>query len=185
MAKFKKGDVVRVIQTHLGVRLGDVLTINQNNSFVPYAMKDGSEFVVNEDRVVLVSKWKDPYTLCDHGNPAELNCRSCDTTAQDRKATPVWSGVLAYFPKTMRALARVSFKGSKQHHPDKEMHWDRNKSNDHLDCHMRHLLDSGADYTNRDSDGELHVVKAAWRMNAFTETVLEGQNDADQEAKPD
>ena len=27
-----------------------------------------------------MGKWKEPYNLCEHGNPAELNCKSCEPT---------------------------------------------------------------------------------------------------------
>ena len=63
------------------------------------------------------------------------------TNADERKATPVYSGCVAYFPLALAAVAKVSAEGSKQHHPDAPLHWDRAKSSDELDAMMRHVID--------------------------------------------
>jgi len=64
------------------------------------------------------------------------------TNAAERKATPVYSGFLAYFPKAIAAVARVSLAGGIQHGQTAEtLHWDRSKSGDELDALSRHLLD--------------------------------------------
>ena len=89
--------------------------------------------------------------------------------AQQRKETPVYTGALAYFPKAIAEVARVSLAGGKQHHPDEPLHWDRNKSTDELDALARHLLDAGT----LDSDGLRHSAKVAWRALANLEKELE------------
>ena len=61
--------------------------------------------------------------------------------ADERKATPVYSGCVAYFPLALAAVAKVSAEGSRQHHPDAPLHWDRAKSSDELDAMMRHVID--------------------------------------------
>ena len=63
------------------------------------------------------------------------------TDAKARKETPVYTGFVNYFPRAMCAVARVSFKGNQQHHPDKPLHWDMSKSTDELDALMRHIID--------------------------------------------
>lgn len=89
--------------------------------------------------------------------------------AQRRKDTPVYSGVLKYFPLALQEVARVSMAGNKQHNPDKTLHWDRSKSCDELDALARHLLDAG----KLDTDGQLHSAKLAWRALANLEKELE------------
>ena len=39
--------------------------------------------------------------------------------SKERKETPVYTGVLKYFPDAIMEVARVSLAGNKQHHPDK------------------------------------------------------------------
>ena len=90
--------------------------------------------------------------------------------AAERKAAPVFSGVLMYFPKTMVALARLSLAGNIQHYgPGTPLHWNREVSADHQDCMVRHAMQSGTE----DADGILHDVKAAWRALAQCEVVLD------------
>jgi hypothetical protein len=64
--------------------------------------------------------------------------------AKERKDTPVYSGVLKYFPNALAEVARVSKAGNDQHNPGKALHWDRSKSKDELDALTRHLLDRAA-----------------------------------------
>ena len=94
------------------------------------------------------------------------------TEAQKRKETPVFSGVLKYFPKALAEVARVSFAGNQQHNPDKPLFWDRSKSGDELDALTRHLLEAGT----LDTDGMRHSAKVAWRALANLEKELEGEN---------
>lgn len=94
--------------------------------------------------------------------------------AQIRKETPIFSGVLKYFPNAIKEVARVSKKGNDQHHPDKPLHWDMSKSKDELDALSRHLLDHLND--PEDEDGELHLAKVAWRSLAALERFLAGED---------
>lgn len=91
------------------------------------------------------------------------------TDAKERKATPIVSGVLDYFPLAVAEVARVSFAGNEQHNPGEPLHWDRNKSTDHADCLGRHLLERG----QIDIDGKRHTAKAAWRVLAMLQLELE------------
>ena len=92
------------------------------------------------------------------------------TKAQDRKATPVFMGVLKYFPNALKEVAKCSKAGNDQHHPDKPLHWDMAKSKDELDALTRHLIDHGVDPI--DEDGVLHLAKVAWRALAALERHL-------------
>ena len=89
--------------------------------------------------------------------------------SKERKDTPVYTGVLKYFPDAIMEVSRVSLAGNKQHHPDKPLHWDRNKSTDELDALTRHLIDAG----KIDSDGMRHSAKVAWRALANLQKELE------------
>lgn len=80
--------------------------------------------------------------------------------AQERKRIPIYSGFVAYFPRTIVALAKLSQEGNDQHHPGTPLHWDRDKSGDELDAAMRHMM-------------EHEWVAHAWRACANCEKHLE------------
>lgn len=92
--------------------------------------------------------------------------------AEKRKQCPVSSGVLAYFPKAMKAIAHCSYVGNEQHNPGQPLHWDRSKSTDEDDAMIRHFIDSlGPEKV--DADGVRHSTKCAWRALARLEKELE------------
>lgn len=93
------------------------------------------------------------------------------TDAQTRKNTPLYSGVLMYFPKALAAVAQVSKVGNDQHNPGQPLHWDRSKSTDEHDALTRHLLEAGT----VDSDGVRHSAKVAWRALAALEKEIENE----------
>jgi len=88
-----------------------------------------------------------------------------------RKATPVYSGVLKYFPNAIKYVSQVSKAGNDQHHPDKPLHWDKSKSTDEPDALVRHLIDHSVNPV--DDDGILHAGKVAWRALALLERYLD------------
>ena len=90
-------------------------------------------------------------------------------TAKERKETPVFSGVLKYFPDAIADVAKCSFKGQEQHNPGKPLAWDRSKSGDELDALSRHLIDAGT----FDTDGIRHSAKVAWRALANLQKEIE------------
>lgn len=90
--------------------------------------------------------------------------------AASRKATPVFSGVLKYFPHALKEVAKCSKAGNDQHHPDKPLHWDMDKSKDEYDALTRHLIDHTINPI--DDDGVLHLTKVAWRALAGLERYL-------------
>ncbi len=91
---------------------------------------------------------------------------------EDRKATPIFSGCLKYFPLAIAEVSRASLAGQIQHNPDKPLAWDRSKSGDELDALTRHLLEAGT----IDSDGVRHSTKVAWRALANLQKELENLN---------
>ena len=93
---------------------------------------------------------------------------------ENRKAIPVFNGVLMYFPDAIREVAKCSQAGNNQHHSDKPLHWDRSKSGDELDALTRHLLEVGT----TDTDGVKHSAKVAWRALANLQKELEREGKA-------
>lgn len=94
---------------------------------------------------------------------------SLPTNKQVRKQTPIFSGVLHYFPLALAYVAKVSFIGNEQHNPGQPLHWSKDKSTDHKDCIARHLCEAGV----VDTDNILHDGKIAWRALANLEVYLE------------
>jgi len=94
------------------------------------------------------------------------------SVAQQRKDTPVFSGVLNYFPDAIREVAKCSKIGNDQHNAGQPLHWDRSKSTDELDALTRHLLEAGT----IDTDGVRHSAKVAWRALANLQKEIEKDN---------
>lgn len=94
------------------------------------------------------------------------------STDELRKKTPVFLGLFAYFPKALAEVARVSVSGNEQHLNGQDLHWDRGKSNQHLDSGSRHLLDHAAGEVY-DNDSQRHLAKTVWRFLAQLEIELE------------
>jgi len=94
---------------------------------------------------------------------------SLSTYDKTRKATPIFSGVLRYFPDALAEVAALSHAGNEKHNPGEPLHWARSKSTDQLDCVMRHLMEAGT----VDTDGFYHDVKVAWRALANLQELLE------------
>jgi hypothetical protein len=85
--------------------------------------------------------------------------------AAERKAIPVYTGFISYFPGAIAAVARVSLEGGIQHgQTATTLHWDRSKSSDELDAMMRHILDED-------------WAQVAWRAMANLEKQLEGESE--------
>jgi hypothetical protein len=89
--------------------------------------------------------------------------------AAERKAQPITTGVLDYFPDALLEIAKVSKKANEQHNPGQPMHWAKEKSRDEADCLLRHLIDRG----KLDDDGLRHTAKVAWRALALLQREIE------------
>jgi len=97
------------------------------------------------------------------------------TEAQKRKETPIYSGVLAYFPDALAEVSQASLAGNTQHLEGQPLHWDRSKSKDQLDALTRHLIDhaKGEEF---DTDGVRHLAKVCWRGLAQLQLLAERDN---------
>jgi hypothetical protein len=94
---------------------------------------------------------------------------SLPTDAKERKAIPIATGFVDYFPDAMAAVAELSRIGNDQHNPGQPLHWDRSKSTDEADALMRHFIERG----KVDSDGVRHSAKLAWRAMALLQKEIE------------
>ena|SRR5689334_22263754 len=95
------------------------------------------------------------------------------TDAKARKALPVFSGFVKYFPDAMLAVAELSRIGNDQHNPGQPLHWAKEKSTDEHDALMRHLIDAGT----LDTDGVRHSTKVAWRAMAALQREIERERE--------
>lgn len=91
--------------------------------------------------------------------------------AAARKAQPVARGCLDYFPDALLAVAELSQVGNDQHNPGQPLHWAKEKSTDEADALLRHLIDRGT----RDTDGQRHSAKVAWRALALLQREIEAE----------
>jgi hypothetical protein len=92
---------------------------------------------------------------------AEIAEGALPTDAKARKGIPIYTGFIAYFPRAIAAVAKLSLVGGIQHGQTAEtLHWNRDLSGDELDAMMRHII-----------DGDWEQV--AWRAMANLEKKLE------------
>lgn len=97
---------------------------------------------------------------------------SLPADAKARKAVPIATGVLDYFPDALAAVAECSYAGNLQHNgPNTPLKWDRSKSADESDALIRHFLERGA----VDTDGLRHSAKVAWRALALLQKEIEAE----------
>lgn len=89
-------------------------------------------------------------------------------TPAERAKFPMFDGLLAYFPDALAWVSRCSYEGGKQHNPGEPLHWAMDKSTDHENKILRHMM---AGFTD-DGDGVPHSVKVAWRALARAQEDL-------------
>ncbi len=93
-----------------------------------------------------------------------------------RKEIPLFDFLTKYFPDAIVELVKVSVAGNNQHNPGEPLHWARHKSTDQLNTAMRHMFDHGAGNVT-DTDGTMHLAKAAWRLLAEIQLLCEARNE--------
>jgi hypothetical protein len=93
------------------------------------------------------------------------------TESAARKALPLCTGVLDYFPDALLEVAHTSKVGNDQHNPGQPLHWAKEKSTDDADALVRHLLERGT----RDTDGVRHSAKVAWRALALLQREIDAE----------
>lgn len=102
------------------------------------------------------------------------------TDSTERKDYALFSGCLRYFPAALAGVAKTSKLGNDKHNPGQEMHHARNKSGDHGDCILRHLMDLSDLLASNDrgesDDKEMILTEAsslAWRALALSQELHE------------
>lgn len=93
------------------------------------------------------------------------------TDPAERNEIPMCTGFIDYFPLACAEVAKLSKAANDQHNPGEDMHWARGKSTEHRDKILKHLVDSGT----KDSDGQRHSAKVAWRAMALLQEELEAE----------
>lgn len=107
----------------------------------------------------------------NEGNREE-KLRSLPAGSAERKAVPITTGVLDYFPAALAEVAKVSKAGNDKHNPGQPLHHSRGKSPDHADSVARHLIERGG----IDPDtGMRHSAEMAWRALALLQQELEDE----------
>lgn len=92
----------------------------------------------------------------------------------NRKNSPVFSGVLQYFPDAIIEVSKHSKKGNDKHNPGEPLQWAKDKSKDHADCIARHLIDIGPNWDQIDHETDsYHATALAWRALALLQTLIE------------
>lgn len=100
--------------------------------------------------------------------------------SNDRKNYAVFRGCLRYFPAALAGVSKTSKLGNDKHNLGQEMHHARNKSQDHGDCILRHLMDV-EDLLAAHSRGEdvkveeilIEIDSMAWRALALSQSIHE------------
>jgi hypothetical protein len=82
----------------------------------------------------------------------------------------MFTGLITYFPDALAAVAAHSFINNEKHNPGEPCHWSREKSNDHMDCIVRHITDIA---TGADKVEELKAV--VWRGLAELQLAIEAK----------
>jgi hypothetical protein len=97
----------------------------------------------------------------------------------------LFSGLFGYFGAALAGVAHHSWKNNEKHNPGEPLHWSMDKSNDHVDCIQRHLLDAqellvAIDRTDGETreDRDIFIKQVleeadalAWRALALSQTL--------------
>ena len=90
-----------------------------------------------------------------------------------RKETPMFEGVIKYFPDALAEVAQLSKSGNDKHNPGQPLQWSKHLSNDHADCIVRHLCRKGE---IDPGSGLSETVAIAWRALALLQIEIEEHN---------
>ena len=147
--------------------MGRTDLVNQANEEMTEEIRRGRYYQPGEIEAIQRSAKLAEEALAKHPHHA------LPSDAAERKAVPVATGFIDYFPLAIAAVARLSQIGNDQHNPGTPLHWDRSKSGDEGDALMRHFLERGT----VDTDGVRHSAKMAWRAMALLQKELEDVGD--------
>lgn len=161
---FKAGDKVVVVENPYPTerRVGDVgEVVDHTEGLYPYIVKFENSVVTypfKEGEVALAETTADR-TATGRIIPDD----------DSRENYPLFDVLVGYFPAAMCELSRWSKVGNEQHNPGEELHWAREKSTDHRNKILRHLMD----YDQKDSNGFYEAIPLLWRAAALAQELLE------------
>lgn len=101
------------------------------------------------------------------------------TTDAERKALPIFTFLVEYFPDVIVELTKLCVQGNIQHNPElkpTDIKWAREKSTDQMNTAFRHMMDRGRGI-HFDSDGVRHIIKSVWRNMAQAQLDIEAFRD--------
>ncbi len=106
---------------------------------------------------------------------SEQRITTLPTDSKERKGYPLFSGCLRYFPAALAGIARISKLGNEKHNPGEELHHARDKSGDHADCVVRHMIDVEDAIKRGATHQEIldEVSQMAWRALALSQELHE------------
>jgi hypothetical protein len=96
-----------------------------------------------------------------------------------RKALPIFTFLVEYFPDVIVELTKLCVQGNIQHNPElapNDIKWAREKSTDQMNTAFRHMFDR-ARGVHFDSDGVRHIIKSVWRNMAQAQLDIEAFRD--------
>ena len=99
----------------------------------------------------------------------EKSNRVLPDDSEVREQYPLADGLFFYFPAALCEVARWSKIGGDKYHPGEPIHWVREKSTDHENKILRHLLDADKEM----DDGFVEATALAWRALALCQSILE------------
>lgn len=109
-----------------------------------------------------------------------LHCLQCEVGPFREIKEPSVFGLLQAYGEAFSEIAHCSFIGNLKHSPGAPLRWVRDRSADHEDCAIRHLVEAG----KIDDDKIRHSVKVAWRCLANLQVKTEESlNDLDRDQK--
>lgn len=173
---FKVGDRVRYTTEGDNIpfgTLGSVVVPGSVETKVDFDHDGRKDWIVGTDELELVTA-PAPRTYVATLEPGMPH------GALARKATPIATGFLAYFPHSCAEVAKVSYIGNDQHNPGQPLHWARGKSMDQPDAAVRHIMDyliakqrDPNTPVPRDEKGNSLLAQAIWRLSAQNELDIE------------
>lgn len=108
------------------------------------------------------------------------------TDPAERKATPLNSGLFAYFPDALAGVAQQSVRGQIQHNLGERLYDNRSNSVDDADCILRHQMDVNEMLPEIEAEtGEFSIAElleaaeaVAWRALRQAQKLHEKYNGA-------
>ena len=184
--KFKEGDVV-YYKARSGYEkrqivscLGHDVSLNELVYSLRTVAKSGPNIVAGVSSLrELISNDSSPAPSDDASLRANGKTWRIKNTpdAALRKMQPIGTVLKSYFPLGFRGVAAVAHVGNEKHNPGTPLHWERGKSDDHLDCAARHLSESDDWDVTVLPDGRafavLHAAQSAWRALALAQLEAE------------